>query len=74
MSKEHIPQSHTDTFLEQVAHTIAGMLTTFVFLVIFFPGVPFTTTGIGAIVVTAIKFAVHYYIRRWFAQKPRSAS
>ena len=68
----HIKQTHTDSLLEQVVHTGMGMLTTFLFLYLFFPEIPVITSGIGTIAVTAVKFVIHYSIRRYFTAKRRN--
>ena len=66
--RQRIEQSHTNTILELTCHVVAGMIVTFLILIFFFPELPFKASLNATITVTAVKFVVNYFIRRYFTR------
>ncbi len=66
MMRKRIEQSQTNTVLELLSHVAAGMMVTFLILFVFFPELPLRDSINATVTVTAVKFVVNYFIRRYF--------
>lgn len=69
---KHKKQPRHHSVLEVLAHMITGLIVGVGVIYIAFPEVPLVSNLSAGIVITAIKFVINYFIRRYFANIERA--
>lgn len=68
---KHKTQPKHHSVLEIVTHMVTGLATGVTIVYLFFPEIPLTSNLQAGLTITAVKFVINYFVRRYFANKDR---